>query len=69
MLPSLQKPKKITLRGSDGKLYVMLCKPKDDLRKDARLMEFNAIVNRLLRKDREARRRNLQIRTFVSSNL
>ena len=28
VLPSLQRPKKVTLRGSDGKLYIMLCKPK-----------------------------------------
>lgn len=33
---SLQKPKKIALRGSDGKLYTFLCKPQDDLRKDFR---------------------------------
>ena len=28
VLPSLQRPKKITMKGSDGRLYVMLCKPK-----------------------------------------
>ena len=28
ILMSLQLPKKITLRGSDGKLYIMMCKPK-----------------------------------------
>lgn len=28
VLPSLQRPKKITMNGSDGKLYTMLCKPK-----------------------------------------
>ena len=28
VLPSLQKPKKITACGSDGKAYVLLCKPK-----------------------------------------
>ena len=33
---SLQKPKKISLRGSDGNIYVFLCKPQDDLRKDFR---------------------------------
>ncbi len=43
----------------------MMCKPKDDLRKDARLMEFNSIVNKCLRKDPECRRRNLHIRTYV----
>lgn len=36
VMHSLQKPKKISLRGSDGKLYVFLCKPQDDLRKDFR---------------------------------
>lgn len=25
----------------------MMCKPKDDLRKDSRLMEFNALVNKV----------------------
>ena len=64
VLASLQRPKKVTLRGSDGRRYAMLCKPKDDLRKDARLMEFNGIVNRCLRRDAESRRRALHIRTF-----
>ncbi|ELT94946.1 hypothetical protein CAPTEDRAFT_164972 [Capitella teleta] len=64
ILPSLQKPKKLTLRGSDGRLYIVLCKPKDDLRKDARLMEFNGLINKCLRKDAEARRRGLYIRTY-----
>lgn len=36
VMHSLQKPKKISLRGSDGKMYVFLCKPQDDLRKDFR---------------------------------
>ncbi|CAH1797711.1 unnamed protein product [Owenia fusiformis] len=65
VLPSLQKPKKITMKGSDGKRYVMMCKPKDDLRKDCRLMEFNSIVNKCLRKDPESRKRQLHIRTYM----
>ena len=28
VLQSLQKPKKITIKGSDGKTYTMMCKPK-----------------------------------------
>ena len=28
VLPSLARPKKITMLGSDGQLYTMLCKPK-----------------------------------------
>lgn len=48
ILASLQKPKKISLKGSDGKFYTMMCKPKDDLRKDCRLMEFNCLINKVL---------------------
>ncbi|XP_035400386.1 serine/threonine-protein kinase ATR isoform X3 [Cygnus atratus] len=65
ILASLQKPKKISLKGSDGKSYIMMCKPKDDLRKDCRLMEFNSLINKCLRKDAESRRRELHIRTYA----
>ena len=60
-----QHPKRITVGGTDGRRYRLLLKPKDDLRKDARTMEFNAIVNRLLDHDSDARKRNLYIRTYV----
>ena len=33
VMASLQKPKKIVFRGSDGNEYPFLAKPKDDLRK------------------------------------
>lgn len=59
-MSSLQKPRKIGIVGSDGRVYPFLCKPKDDLRKDARLMEFNSMINKLLKKDSESRRRNLR---------
>ncbi|XP_074371417.1 serine/threonine-protein kinase ATR [Apium graveolens] len=65
ILSSLQRPKKIVLLGSDGIERPFLCKPKDDLRKDARMMEFNAMINRLLSKSPESRRRKLYIRTFA----
>nr|XP_053640480.1 serine/threonine-protein kinase ATR-like [Cherax quadricarinatus] len=65
IMQSLQLPKKITLRGSDGKLYIMMCKPKDDLRKDCRLMEFNNFANRCLLLDPESRKRDLHIRTYA----
>nr|XP_033814332.1 serine/threonine-protein kinase ATR isoform X1 [Geotrypetes seraphini] len=64
ILASLQKPKKISLKGSDGKSHIMMCKPNDDLRKDCRLMEFNSLINKCLRKDAESRRRELHIRTY-----
>ncbi|KAL0107168.1 hypothetical protein PUN28_015590 [Cardiocondyla obscurior] len=64
IMPSLQRPRRITLRGSDGKEYLFMCKPKDDLRKDFRLMEFNDIVNKYLQNDPESRQRRLYIRTY-----
>lgn len=60
---SLAKPRKITIRGSNGQIYMFLGKPKDDLRKDARLMDFNAIINKLLKANSESRRR--QLRTYL----
>jgi serine/threonine-protein kinase ATR len=65
----LQRPKKITLRGSDGKLYGLLCKPKDDLRKDQRLMEFNGIINRALKRNTESAKRRLYIKTYAVTPL
>lgn len=65
ILTSLQKPKKVVFVGSDGVARPFLCKPKDDLRKDSRMMEFNAMINRLLSKVPESRRRKLYIRTFA----
>ena len=39
---------------------MFLGKPKDDLRKDARLMDLNAIINKLLKGNSESRRRQLR---------
>lgn len=55
----MAKPRKISIRGSNGQSYVFLGKPKDDLRKDARLMDFNGIINKLLKANSESRRRKL----------
>ncbi|KAK9112594.1 hypothetical protein Scep_020113 [Stephania cephalantha] len=65
ILSSLQRPKKVVFIGSDGIERPFLCKPKDDLRKDARMMEFVSMINRLLSKYPESRRRKLYIRTFA----
>ncbi|KAG6812100.1 hypothetical protein H0H92_004400 [Tricholoma furcatifolium] len=64
IMRSLAKPRKITIQGSNGQVYMFLGKPKDDLRKDARLMDFNAIINKLLKANSESRRRQLHIRTY-----
>ncbi|KAK6580379.1 hypothetical protein PZA11_007401 [Diplocarpon coronariae] len=69
VLSSLQKPRKLTARGSDGKNYGLMCKPKDDLRKDQRLMEFNSMINRSLKRDAESSRRQLYIKTYAVTPL
>ncbi|EUC67515.1 phosphatidylinositol 3- and 4-kinase, partial [Rhizoctonia solani AG-3 Rhs1AP] len=65
VMKSLQKPRKITALSEEGLTYIFLCKPKDDLRKDARLMDFNSMINKLLKKNAESRRRQLHIRTYA----
>jgi serine/threonine-protein kinase ATR len=51
ILKSKEKPKKLTILGSDGHTYAFLCKKevKGDMRKNSRMMEFNTVVNRLLK--------------------
>lgn len=69
VLSSLQKPRKLTARGSDGRKYGLMCKPKDDLRKDQRLMEFNSMINRSLKRDTESSKRQLYIKTYAVTPL
>ena len=59
------KPKKISLRTTGGANVRFLVKKEQhgDLRKDARLMEVAAVVNRALGCDADARRRKLRLRT------
>lgn len=64
VMQSLQKPKKVTLNGSDGKKFVMLFKSKDDLRIDLRFMEFSNVLKEFLHKDPESRHRQLSSRTY-----
>ncbi|XP_067639107.1 serine/threonine-protein kinase ATR [Eurosta solidaginis] len=66
VLRSAAKPKKISIQCSDGKSYDVMVKPKDDLRKDFRLMEFNGLVKRFLHQDSQARHRCLRIRTYAA---
>ena len=64
VINSLQRPRKITLRGSDGNNYITLLKPKDDLRKDCRMMDVNDVVSQYLHRDPDSRQRRLHIKTY-----
>ena len=59
-VPTLQ----VTLVGSNGREYLFLAKPKDDLRKDVRIMEVAGVLNRLFAKEPASRRRNLYLRRY-----
>uniref|UniRef100_A0A6A7FPI8 non-specific serine/threonine protein kinase n=2 Tax=Hirondellea gigas TaxID=1518452 RepID=A0A6A7FPI8_9CRUS len=48
ILPSKTKPKKLSFRGDDGRLYTYLFKGLEDLHLDERIMQFLSIVNTML---------------------
>ena len=57
-------PKKISCLGTDGKWRPQLVKGKDDLRQDAVMQQVFGLLNTLLRKDENAQRKRLHIRTY-----
>ncbi|KAI9224852.1 hypothetical protein BC828DRAFT_278812 [Blastocladiella britannica] len=69
LMTSLVRPKKFAMLGTDGRGWVFLCKPKDDLRKDARLMELTGVINRQLREQRATQGRRLYMRRYAVTPL
>lgn len=65
IMQSVARPKRVTIRGSDGKRYSLLCKPKDDLRRDFKVMEVNNVVNWYLHRHPESRQRQLHVRSYA----
>ncbi|PPQ64768.1 hypothetical protein CVT24_007854 [Panaeolus cyanescens] len=59
-------PKIVTCVGSDGRKYKQLFKGEgsDDLRQDAVMEQVFDLVNNILRRDQETRRRSLQVRDY-----
>mmetsp|Transcript_10459 Transcript_10459/g.22022 ORF Transcript_10459/g.22022 Transcript_10459/m.22022 type:complete len:673 (-) Transcript_10459:242-2260(-) len=69
VITSKQRPRKITLRGSDGKDYVFLLKGHEDLRQDERVMQLFGLVNALLERDRQTKKHDLRIQRYAISPL
>ncbi|TGO14465.1 hypothetical protein BTUL_0052g00020 [Botrytis tulipae] len=69
VLNSLAKPKRVRALASNGQHYGLLFKPKDDLRMDQRLQEFNGMMNRSLKRDAESSRRQLYVKTYAVTPL
>jgi cell cycle checkpoint protein MEC1 len=65
VLSSMQQPRHLYIKGSNGMNYGILCKPNDDLRKDAKLMEFTTMIDHLLKKDYDSEQRKLHIKTYA----
>jgi serine/threonine-protein kinase mTOR len=64
VIPSKQRPRKMTLRGSDGVTYTYLLKGHEDIRQDERVMQLFSLVNTLLGTDTECFKRHLNIQRF-----
>lgn len=69
ILFSLQQPKRVKVTGTNGQPYYLLFKPRDDLRKDNKVMEFSTVMNELLLKTHETQTRNMKINSFAATPL
>lgn len=69
VITSKQRPRKITLRGSDGNDYMFLLKGHEDLRQDERVMQLFGLVNALLVRDPQTRKHDLRIQRYAISPL
>jgi serine/threonine-protein kinase ATR len=65
-MTSKEKPKKISVLGTDGKVYNFLlkCDKLSDLRKEQRFIDFAVLCNKMLQQDSNARQRGLKLRTY-----
>jgi serine/threonine-protein kinase mTOR len=65
VITSKQRPRKLGIRGSNGKDYIFLLKGHEDLRQDERVMQIFGLVNTLLLYDPDTFRRNLTIQRYA----
>jgi FKBP12-rapamycin complex-associated protein len=64
IISSKQRPRQLTILGSDGKDYMYLLKGHEDLRLDERVMQLLGLVNTLLKNDTETFKRRLHIERY-----
>ena len=65
VITSKQRPRKLTIHGSDGAEYVFLLKGHEDLRQDERVMQLFGLVNSLLAGDAASAARGLSIARYA----
>ncbi|KAH6587481.1 hypothetical protein BASA61_006206 [Batrachochytrium salamandrivorans] len=64
IITSKQRPRRLNIKGSDGKECQFLLKGHEDLRQDERVMQLFGLVNTLLHTDAETFKRHLSIRRY-----
>ncbi|CAB3230731.1 unnamed protein product [Arctia plantaginis] len=65
VITSKQRPRRLSIRGSNGKDYIFLLKGHEDLRQDERVMQLFGLVNTLLQADPDTFRRDLAIQRYA----
>lgn len=61
VIPSKQRPRRMSIVGSDGKIYQFLLKGNEDLRLDERVMHLFGLINVCLENNRSTGNRGLEI--------
>lgn len=64
VITSKQRPRKLCIKGSNGKDFLFLLKGHEDLRQDERVMQLFGLVNTILACSFETRRSNLAIQRY-----
>ncbi|KAK2655828.1 hypothetical protein Ddye_008880 [Dipteronia dyeriana] len=64
VITSKQRPRKLTIHGSDGDDYAFLLKGHEDLRQDERVMQLFGLVNTLLENTRKTMEKDLSIQRY-----
>jgi FKBP12-rapamycin complex-associated protein len=64
VINSKQRPRKLSLNGSDGTAYAFVLKGHEDIRQDERVMQLFGLCNTLLAHDSESYKRHLNIQRY-----
>lgn len=65
IIASKQRPRKLTIKGSNGRNYMFLLKGHEDLRQDERVMQLFSLVNTLLNSEISTSKQNLGEFTYL----
>ncbi|XP_011030285.1 PREDICTED: serine/threonine-protein kinase TOR-like isoform X2 [Populus euphratica] len=65
VITSKQRPRKLTIHGSDGEDHAFLLKGHEDLRQDERVMQLFGLVNTLLENSRKTVEKDLSIHRYA----